>query len=96
MEATFNTELRGAVEHNCRSNNYFRWIEYDNFRNIEEIGRGGFSVVYKTSYETYGEVAIKIIKDSHKNKKLFLNEFTKMHNGFQHHSSDAISLISLA
>ncbi|CAG8813045.1 7107_t:CDS:1, partial [Cetraspora pellucida] len=46
---------------------------YDNFRNIEEVGRGGFSVVYKTSYETY-EVAIKIIKDSHKNKHLFLNE----------------------
>ncbi|CAG8625495.1 1580_t:CDS:1, partial [Cetraspora pellucida] len=46
--------------------------------NIEEIGKGGFSVVYKTSYETsFGvdeEVAIKIIKDSHKNKQHFLNE----------------------
>ncbi|CAG8702132.1 4759_t:CDS:2, partial [Cetraspora pellucida] len=58
---------------------------YDNFRDIEEIGRGGFSVVYKTSYkrryETYEEVAIKIIKDSHKNKKLFLNEL-KAHHEF--------------
>ncbi|CAG8744147.1 12126_t:CDS:2, partial [Cetraspora pellucida] len=51
---------------------------YDNFRNIEEVGKGGFSVVYKTlygmSFGTYEEVAIKIIKDSHKNKQIFLNE----------------------
>ncbi|CAG8497076.1 7907_t:CDS:2, partial [Cetraspora pellucida] len=51
---------------------------YDNFRNIEEIGKGGFSVVYKTSYRkqygTYEEVAIKIINDSHKDNQLFLNE----------------------
>ncbi|CAG8814153.1 19382_t:CDS:1, partial [Cetraspora pellucida] len=51
---------------------------YDNFRNIEEVGKGGFSVVYKASYiasfGAYEEVAIKIINDSHKNKQLFLNE----------------------
>ncbi|CAG8623576.1 2312_t:CDS:2, partial [Ambispora leptoticha] len=59
------------------------WIEYDTFRNIEEVGRGGFSVVYKTSYkrqyETYEDVAIKIIKDSHKNNQLFLNELKAYH-----------------
>ncbi|CAG8674722.1 3739_t:CDS:2 [Cetraspora pellucida] len=49
-------------------------MEYDNFRNIEEVGKGGFSVVYKTSHEVYQEVAIKIITDSHKNKNRFLNE----------------------
>ncbi|CAG8780072.1 13338_t:CDS:2, partial [Ambispora leptoticha] len=47
--------------------------------NIEEVGRGGFSVVYKTSYGTNDEVAIKIIKDSHKNQKLFLNELKAYH-----------------
>ncbi|CAG8732047.1 9007_t:CDS:1, partial [Cetraspora pellucida] len=47
---------------------------YNNLRNIEELGKGGSSVVYKASYETYEEVAIKIIKDSHKNQELFLNE----------------------
>ncbi|CAG8705664.1 14356_t:CDS:1, partial [Cetraspora pellucida] len=51
---------------------------YDNFRNIVEVGKGGFSVVYKTSYKRqYGtneDIAIKIIKDSHKDKQHFLNE----------------------
>ncbi|CAG8838452.1 14841_t:CDS:1, partial [Cetraspora pellucida] len=42
--------------------------------NIEEVGKGGFSVVYKTYYELDKEVAIKVIKDSHKDKQLFLNE----------------------
>ncbi|CAG8577602.1 14879_t:CDS:2, partial [Cetraspora pellucida] len=64
-------------------NNYFEsythlivllFVYWIKATNIKEIGRGGFSVVYKTSYETYEEVAIKIIKDSHKNKKPFLNE----------------------
>ncbi|CAG8810120.1 744_t:CDS:1, partial [Cetraspora pellucida] len=67
-----------AAGHECQRHNHFRWIEYNDFRNIEEVGKGGFSVVYKTSYKTYfgmdEEVAIKIIKDSHNNKKLFLNE----------------------
>ncbi|CAG8661687.1 8020_t:CDS:2, partial [Cetraspora pellucida] len=71
----FEWYLKSAIaEHNCIIHTkFFRWIKYDNFRNIEEVGKGGFSVVYKTSYEL-DEVAIKIIKDSHKNKKVFLNE----------------------
>ncbi|CAG8788512.1 21181_t:CDS:2, partial [Cetraspora pellucida] len=46
---------------------------------MEQVGRGAFSVVYKTSYEKYEEVAIKIIKDSHKNQKHFLNELKAYH-----------------
>ncbi|CAG8560585.1 10252_t:CDS:2, partial [Cetraspora pellucida] len=53
-------------------------MPYKLVANIEEVGKGGFSEVYKTSYRrqdgTYEEVAIKIIKDSHKNIQLFLNE----------------------
>ncbi|CAG8754816.1 9455_t:CDS:2, partial [Cetraspora pellucida] len=59
------------------------WIEYDNFRNIKEVGTGGFSVVYKTSYEVFfgidEAVAIKIIKDSNKNRQRFLNELRAYH-----------------
>ncbi|KAF0480810.1 kinase-like protein [Gigaspora margarita] len=29
---------------------YFHWIPYDKFENIEEIGKGAFSTVYKTKY----------------------------------------------
>ncbi|CAG8741385.1 8151_t:CDS:2, partial [Ambispora leptoticha] len=51
--------------------------------NIEEVDKGGFSVVYKTLYKkrcvTYEEVAIKIIKVSHKNKQLFSNELKAYH-----------------
>ncbi|CAG8838760.1 19312_t:CDS:1, partial [Cetraspora pellucida] len=75
-DLAFEWYLKSAVtEHKCiHGNNYFRWIEYDNFRNIEEVGKGGFSVVYKISYELDVDVAIKIINDSNKNKQLFLNE----------------------
>ncbi|CAG8821938.1 22620_t:CDS:1, partial [Cetraspora pellucida] len=67
--------LKSAIaEHDCDIHtNFFRWIKYDNFKNIE-VGKGGFSVVYKTSYGMDEEVAIKIIKDSHKNEQVFLNE----------------------
>ncbi|CAG8772244.1 13423_t:CDS:2, partial [Gigaspora margarita] len=59
-------------------NEYFHWIPFENFENIEEIGEGGFSTVFKTNYlNNYGlyeEVAIKLVKDSNKNREPFLKE----------------------
>ncbi|CAG8844667.1 2513_t:CDS:1, partial [Gigaspora margarita] len=43
---------------------YFHWIPFENFENIEEIGKGAFSTVFKTkylnNYGSYEEVAIKL------------------------------------
>ncbi|CAG8439376.1 1381_t:CDS:2, partial [Dentiscutata heterogama] len=43
---------------------FFHWMAYDKFKNIEEIGKGAFSTVFRTKYlnqsGTYEEVAIKI------------------------------------
>ncbi|KAF0468066.1 serine/threonine protein kinase [Gigaspora margarita] len=63
---------------------YFHWIPYDKFENTEEIGKGAFSTVFKTKYlnqyGSYEEVAIKIVKDSNKNKEPFLKELKACHS----------------
>ncbi|CAG8850865.1 12250_t:CDS:1, partial [Gigaspora margarita] len=57
---------------------FFHWIPYDKFENIEVIGKGAFSTVFKTKYlnryGSYENVAIKIVKGSNKNKEPFLKE----------------------
>ncbi|CAG8848581.1 39374_t:CDS:1, partial [Gigaspora margarita] len=49
-----------------RKKEYFHWIPYDKFENIEEVGIGAFSTVFKTQYlNRYGiheNIAIKIVK----------------------------------
>ncbi|CAG8822837.1 13941_t:CDS:1, partial [Cetraspora pellucida] len=39
-----------STQRKCE-HSFFVWMEYDNFRNIEEVGKGEFSIVYKTSYK---------------------------------------------
>ncbi|CAG8686979.1 5586_t:CDS:1, partial [Dentiscutata heterogama] len=57
---------------------FFHWIPYKKFKNVEEIGKGAFSTVFKTKYlnkyRSYEELAIKLVKDSNKSKELFLKE----------------------
>ncbi|CAG8738870.1 27469_t:CDS:1, partial [Gigaspora margarita] len=57
---------------------YFHWIPFENFINVEEIGKGAFSTVFKTKYlnnhRSYEKVAIKLVKDSNRNREPFLKE----------------------
>ncbi|CAG8830107.1 17103_t:CDS:1, partial [Gigaspora margarita] len=34
---------------------YFHWVAFETFENVEEIGKGAFSTVFKTKYlNNYG------------------------------------------
>ncbi|CAG8711048.1 35406_t:CDS:2 [Gigaspora margarita] len=53
-----------------RKKKNFYWILFENFENVEEIGKGAFSTVFKTKYYgSYEEVAIKLVKDSNKKNR---------------------------
>ncbi|GES81759.1 kinase-like domain-containing protein [Rhizophagus clarus] len=69
------------------------WVPYNQFNNVKEIGRGGFSIVYSATWkdgplqhdECYGkskrmpnkEVALKCLKNSQNLSNEFLNEIKK-------------------
>ncbi|KAF0450386.1 kinase-like protein [Gigaspora margarita] len=81
IDIAFEWYLKSAItEQNTTDEKaeFFHWIPYDKFENIEEIGKGAFSTVFKTNYlNRYGShenVAIKIVKGSNKNKEPFLKE----------------------
>ncbi|CAG8675148.1 18876_t:CDS:2, partial [Gigaspora rosea] len=50
-------------------------IDYSEFSNIEMLGRGGFSIVFKANYEG-NIVALKVIEGSKNMPSTFLNEET--------------------
>ena len=67
-----------------KKHEFFHWISYNKLEIIEEIGRGAFSTVFKAKYfnryGSYENVAIKIVKDSNKNKDLFLKKVFVLNN----------------
>ncbi|CAB5389626.1 unnamed protein product [Rhizophagus irregularis] len=82
-------EIKLNIDHNSSiSDKMFDWIPYDQFNNIEEIGKGGFSTVYsarwKDSLLSYGSkrwkvksntrVALKCLNNSQDNLDEFMNE----------------------
>ncbi|RIB23851.1 kinase-like domain-containing protein, partial [Gigaspora rosea] len=55
------------------------WIDYDNFRNIRERGKGGFATVYDASWfdrinNTWKGAALKVIHNSTENEQEFIQE----------------------
>ncbi|KAF0450383.1 kinase-like domain-containing protein [Gigaspora margarita] len=79
IDIAFEWYLKSAItEQNTYKDEFLHWIPYDKFENIEEIGKGAFSTVFRTiylnRYGSYENVAIKIIKGSNKNKEPFLKE----------------------
>uniref|UniRef100_U9U5T0 Protein kinase domain-containing protein n=1 Tax=Rhizophagus irregularis (strain DAOM 181602 / DAOM 197198 / MUCL 43194) TaxID=747089 RepID=U9U5T0_RHIID len=45
-------EMKLSIDHNSNTfNMIFEWIPYDQFSNIEKIGKGGFSTVYSAIWE---------------------------------------------
>jgi serine/threonine protein kinase len=45
-------EVRLSIDHNSsKSNIMFEWIPYDQFNDIKEIGKGGFSTVYSAIWK---------------------------------------------
>ncbi|KAF0485066.1 putative Non-specific protein-tyrosine kinase [Gigaspora margarita] len=86
IDTAFEWYLKSAITEQyttVKKKEFFHWMPYDKFENIEEIGKGAFSTVFKTNYLNRNgsneQVAIKIVKDSNKNKEQFLkeNEFIK-------------------
>ncbi|KAF0371979.1 kinase-like domain-containing protein [Gigaspora margarita] len=87
IDIAFEWYLKSAITEQYTSNRtkheIFHWIPYDKFENIEEIGKGAFSTVFKTNYlNRYGShenVAIKVVEGSNKNKEPFLKELKACH-----------------
>ncbi|CFW93320.1 putative Non-specific protein-tyrosine kinase [endosymbiont DhMRE of Dentiscutata heterogama] len=55
------------------------WIDYNDFRDIRKIGKGGFATVYYANWfdrinGTWNDVALKVIHDSNKNEQEFIQE----------------------
>ena len=80
-----NTQLEAK---GFESRYYIEWIPYDDLKNIEKIGEGGFATVYrgewsnglkfvegnKRYYQDGFDVALKKLKNSQKNSDEFLKE----------------------
>ncbi|GBC02162.1 hypothetical protein RclHR1_04490008 [Rhizophagus clarus] len=81
----FIQEMRLNIDHNASNSIIFEWIPYDQFDDIKEIGKGGFSIVYSAIWkdgslchiagdwerETNKKVALKCLHNSQN----FLDEF---------------------
>ena len=80
-----NTQLEAK---GFNSHYYIEWIPYDDLKNIEKIGKGGFATVYysewsngprfvssgKRHYYKNGEVALKKLENSQNVSDEFLKE----------------------
>jgi serine/threonine protein kinase len=51
------------------------WIPYSQITNLKKIAEGGFSIIYKATWEGT-DVAVKKLHDSQNISKHFLNEVT--------------------
>ncbi|GES95323.1 kinase-like domain-containing protein [Rhizophagus clarus] len=82
-------EMEINIDYNYESNMKFEWIPYDQFNNIEEIGKGGFSTVYSATWKdglleynsrqgwnriSNTKVALKCIYNSQNCLDKFINE----------------------
>ncbi|RIB16826.1 hypothetical protein C2G38_2089848, partial [Gigaspora rosea] len=55
------------------------WIDYNEFKDIEEEGKGGFATVYSANWSdginhTWRDVALKVIHNSNENEQEFIQE----------------------
>ncbi|KAF0415887.1 putative Non-specific protein-tyrosine kinase [Gigaspora margarita] len=70
--------MYSVAETTAEKEEFFHWMAYSKFQNIEEIDKGAFSTVFRTKYlnqsGSYEDVAIKIVKDSNRDKDPFLKE----------------------
>ncbi|GET04837.1 kinase-like domain-containing protein [Rhizophagus clarus] len=67
-------EMQLRIEHQFER--LFKWIPYDQFDEIKEIGRGGFAMVYSAKWknENNKQVALKCLFNSQNISEEFLNE----------------------
>ncbi|RHZ75429.1 hypothetical protein Glove_213g36 [Diversispora epigaea] len=66
------------------NNPFLEWVPYEKFTNVEYIGKGGFSEIYKATWEkfsmNYGifmnktEVVLKVLNDSQNVDNEFIKE----------------------
>ncbi|PKY31575.1 kinase-like protein [Rhizophagus irregularis] len=55
-----------------------KWIPYSQIKNLKKIAGGGFSIIYKATWENT-DVAVKKLHDSQNISKYFLNELRSLH-----------------
>ncbi|CAB4373943.1 unnamed protein product [Rhizophagus irregularis] len=55
-----------------------RWIPYSQITNLKKIAEGGFSIIYKATWEGT-DVAVKKLHDSQNISKYFLNELRSLY-----------------
>jgi hypothetical protein len=81
-------EMKLIIDHNSSEFNIiFEWISYDQFYDIKEIGKGGFSTVYSATWkdgllysnnrwqrESNTRVALKCLHNSQNSLDEFVNE----------------------
>ncbi|RGB36280.1 hypothetical protein C1646_697586 [Rhizophagus diaphanus] len=59
------------------SKNELKWIPYNEFKNIEDFGKGGFGTIYKAKYSIYDVIlkSFNYLNNSDESLKKFLNEW---------------------
>lgn len=63
------------------SNCYLQWVRYEDFKDIEKIGEGGFATIYKATWiNGYKYIDYETAKRSSKNKIVVLKKLHDSHN----------------
>ena len=57
-----------------QNNDVVKWIPYNQFADIKEVDKGGFSTVYSAIWKSDEKVALKYLHNSRKVANEFINE----------------------
>ena len=81
----FYYDIHALLDSFIQSNENVRYMQYDDFDRITEIGAGGYGTVYTAKYKKYSEVknmketvVLKRFKNFDKTPELFINEVSKI------------------
>ncbi|GES97215.1 kinase-like domain-containing protein [Rhizophagus clarus] len=81
MYSLFGTSGNKIIDQFITDNKGLNWVPYNKFNNIEYLDKGGFSTLYKATYEDYGVVLKYLnylnINNSDESLNEFLNELKR-------------------
>ena len=77
----YHDEIRLILDRVIRHNGYVKYMQYDDFYELKEIGAGGYGTVYTAKYKKYAEVknmretvVLKRSNDFDETPELFISE----------------------